>query len=72
MLREHTAHLFAAGEDLHRLEDVVAGEEHPAQEAPQVDIVLFSSEILAAASRMQGEIAAVKIRRVVLGKVAAG
>ena len=31
---EHTPNLLAAGEDLHRLEHIVAGEQHPTQEGP--------------------------------------
>ena len=31
---EHTPGLLSAGEDLHRLEHIVAGKQHPAQEGP--------------------------------------
>ena len=68
--REHAAHLLAAGEHLDGFEHVVAGEEHPAQEAPQIDVVLFLGE--GAHPVHQGLVVVLKVFGVVLGEVAAG
>lgn len=64
--REHAAHLLATGEHLHRLVDIVAGEEHPAQKTTQIglgDILGVLREPL-----QNREVTAVKIFRVVFGK----
>ena len=37
---EHAPHLLAAGEHLDGLVNLVAGEEHPAQETPQIGLVV--------------------------------
>ena len=42
---QHTAHLLTAGEDLHRLVYLVPGEEHPAQEAPEVLLLGIGGEL---------------------------
>ena len=40
-LREHTAHLFATGEDIHTLKYIFVAEKHTTKEATQIYIVLL-------------------------------
>ena len=68
--REHTAHLFAAGEDVDGLEHIVAGEQHPAEEAAEVDIVLLGRVLADPVDEGFGM--AVEILAVVLREIAGG
>ena len=43
---KHTAHLFAAGQHLYRLVDIVAGEQHSPQESPEEGLGLVCGGIL--------------------------
>ena len=44
-LRDHAAHLLAAGEDLDLLVHIVTGKEHPAEERAQVALALICGEL---------------------------
>ena len=67
---EHAPHLLTTGEHLHGLEDVVAGEEHPAQEAPEVALVLVLGELAHPVQNVQ--VTVVEEGGVVLGEVGEG
>ena len=66
---EHTADLFAAGEDVHGLEHVLVAEQHPPQEAPEVHVVLLGGILTQPVH--QFHLIPVKVGGIVLGQVAA-
>ena len=68
-LAEHTSYLFTAGEDVYMLEHILIGEQHPAQEAPQVHIVLLGGVLPQPVHQLH--FVALEILGVVLGQVAA-
>ena len=68
-LAQHTANLLAAGQNVHGLEHIFIGEQHPAKEAPEVHIVLLG-RILAQPVH-QLHLVTLKVGGVVLGKVRA-
>ena len=67
---EHDAHLLAAGKHADGLVHVVAGEEHPAEEAAHVRFQLFGRILGEPLHHV--EVAAVEILAVVLGEVVGG
>ena len=64
---QHTAHLLTAGEDLHRLVYLVPGEEHPAQEAPEVLLLGIGGEL--AQPLDQVVVVVLEVGGVILGEV---
>ena len=68
-LAEHTADLLTAGEDIDGLEDIVVAEEHTAQEAAQVHIVLLGGVLAQPVHQLH--LVALEVLGVVLGQVGA-
>ena len=68
-LGQHAADLLAAGEDIDLLEHVVVAEEHTAQEAAQIDVVLLGGVLAQPVHQLHG--VALEVGGVVLGQVGA-
>ena len=66
--REHAADLLTAGEHLNGFEHILAGEQHPPEEAAQIHVILLFGELAQPVDKRL--VVAVEILAVVLGEVA--
>ena len=67
---EHAANLFAAGEHLDLLIDILSGEQHPAKEASEIGLALILGELAHPVNHV--EVTVLKECGVVLGEVGLG